>query len=861
MERLVPQVYQPVQRTGMQRYLLNSVGLLLVALFGLAQTVTAQTYHIKTLGEPAEIVGEWKFQPGDNLEWAKPGFADADWKSIRIDQSWGTQGYEGLGGFAWYRVHLRLDPQAIPEPVHNQLGILLGGAPFCPYEVYAGGEKVGSFGTFPPQESFPFEFQTFHPIPFSAISPQGELVVAVRVWRQPAVARMVPGEGGFSNYKPTFGTFSTLEVIRQSIVQQQQLRDLPDIVLTVVFIFFGLYHLQFFFKRRQQLEYLWFGLFAVSFGIDAFWGCHFWVGKLFHNRDSVLRLTLIFTNLDCWLVMGFLWTFLEVPMGKAVRWYRHSFLVLGCFGAGAPRLDWQVGFILLLLAWILPLLGLVLWLVVREAWRGNPEARTITWGVGALAGIQLLEVLEAFRFLPERFSNDLLSFGFLVLLMSMAVALSNRFSRVHGELDALTVSLETKVVERTQQLADANHKLEETVGLLEVAKNDAERKNEELDHKNLELDRNLQELNRINEQLVVSQQQADRIFSALAEALPGTVLDGKYRLDERIGAGGFGIVFRATQLSLNRTVAVKVFRPKPGNDSPEAVERFRLEGISAARLQHRNAIAVLDSGISSDGIAFLVMEYLHGRSLRDELRFHPVLPWRRCREVLTPVAQALVEAHRLGIIHRDIKPENIFLHQTPEGEIVKVVDFGIAKLIGEDSSQMAPQLTGTGVMIGTPLFMAPERLAGDPYDGQSDVYSLGVMLYHMLSGQFPLAVTGGTMMHMAIAHLRGERIPLSRFNPKIPPELEAFVMRLLEPSPQNRPNMAEVVNWLRKAPADYDVMLRPGMVSQELIETLQCTETTNPENLSLETPTRSLIETQGKNILTTLQETKTLGEQ
>src|SRR5262249_48378640 len=161
------------------------------------------------------------------------------------------------------------------------------------------------------------------------------------------------------------------------------------------------------------------------------------------------------------------------------------------------------------------------------------------------------------------------------------------------------------------------------------------------------------------------------IFSALAKALPGTVLDEKYRLDEKIGTGGFGAVFRGTHLGLNRTIAVKVFRPVPGNDSPEALERFLQEGISACKINHPNAVAVLDSGISADGIAYMVMEFLEGNSLADELRRKLRLTIRRTFEILGPVCEVLEEAHRAGIIHRDIKPENIFLSQAKEGLVVK----------------------------------------------------------------------------------------------------------------------------------------------------------------------------------------------
>ncbi|MBX7223696.1 MAG: protein kinase [Blastocatellia bacterium] len=337
--------------------------------------------------------------------------------------------------------------------------------------------------------------------------------------------------------------------------------------------------------------------------------------------------------------------------------------------------------------------------------------------------------------------------------------------------------LEHKVAERTVELA-------ENIEQLRLAKLEAERKNQELDQK-------IKEVARKNQELVASHQQADRIFSALAEALPGTVLDGKYRLDRKIGAGGFGAVFRGTQLALERAVAIKVFRPSPGNDSADAVERFRLEAISASRIQHPNAVAVLDSGISVEGIAYIVMELLAGHSLAQELKFRRQLSLRRTTEILTGVGNALAEAHRLGIIHRDIKPENIFLHRTAEGEVVKVVDFGIAKLVGNESGQDWQNLTATGGIVGTPTYMAPERLRNQPYDGKSDVYSLGVTVFEMLAGRPPFQSAVSGFVDIVMAHLQEIPPRLRDFNPALPPEIEELVLRALEKSPAQRPSAHE----------------------------------------------------------------------
>jgi ligand-binding sensor domain-containing protein len=330
----------------------------------------------------------------------------------------------------------------------------------------------------------------------------------------------------------------------------------------------------------------------------------------------------------------------------------------------------------------------------------------------------------------------------------------------------------------------------------------------EVNRKKEELEKKNEELVKKNEELIESNRRADRIFSALAEALPGTVLDGKYRLDDKIGAGGFGAVYRATHLALKQAVAVKVFKPSPGNDSAVELERFKLEAISACRVNHPNAVAVLDSGISAEGIAYLVMELLDGHTLGSEMREKKVLSIERCAQILLPVCDALSKAHSVGIIHRDIKPENIFLHKTEDGEVVKVVDFGIAKFIEQGPDGGINDLTATGGLIGTPLYIAPERLAMTPYDGRADVYSLGMVLYEMLCGRAPFLLGNRGFAGVMMAHLSQEPPRLREFNPLIPREIEDVVMRTLEKDPQKRPTAKELAREFANAVVNRPVEVR-----------------------------------------------------
>ncbi len=312
------------------------------------------------------------------------------------------------------------------------------------------------------------------------------------------------------------------------------------------------------------------------------------------------------------------------------------------------------------------------------------------------------------------------------------------------------------------------------------------------------------ELKRENDELVQAQKRTDLVFSALAELLPGTVLDEKYRLEEKIGSGGFGAVYRGTHISLNRPIAVKVFRPMAGNDRPEALERFRLEGVSASRINHPNAVAVLDSGITSAGIAYLVMELLEGHTLTEELRAKGRLSLRRALEILAPVCEALAEAHAVGIIHRDIKPDNIFLHCAKDGEVVKVVDFGLAKILGTGPSVGLEAMTIAGAVIGTPTYMAPERLANQPYDGRADIYSLGVILYRMLTGRLPFEPQEGDAYAVMVMHLTEEPPPPRQINPNIPEVVESIIKLTLKKQPGERPTAKEMSAMIGSLCASLD---------------------------------------------------------
>src|SRR3954469_11037046 len=256
------------------------------------------------------------------------------------------------------------------------------------------------------------------------------------------------------------------------------------------------------------------------------------------------------------------------------------------------------------------------------------------------------------------------------------------------------------------------------------------------------------------------------------DPLVGLTLDEKYRLDARIGKGGMGTVYRATHLLIDRPVAIKVLNPHFVEDE-EAQERFRREARAAGRLQHQNVAAVTDFGRTDDGLVYIVMELLEGRTLRDVLSREAPLDAARAVSLMLQISAAVGAAHEAGIIHRDLKPANIFIVQRKDAPpFVKVLDFGIAKLAAEalDGDNDPPTLTQVGAMIGTPRYMSPEQCEGVKLTPASDVYSLGIILYEMLTGTTPF--TGTSPIAIAIKH--------STVPPRRPREIVAGIPAALE---------------------------------------------------------------------------------
>ena len=262
-----------------------------------------------------------------------------------------------------------------------------------------------------------------------------------------------------------------------------------------------------------------------------------------------------------------------------------------------------------------------------------------------------------------------------------------------------------------------------------------------------------------------------------------TIVNDRYEIGKRIGRGGMAEIFQARDILLDRPVAMKVLFPEFATD-PAFVERFRREAQAAANLNHPNIVAVYDWG-KVNNTYYIAMEYVNGRTLADILKQSGTLTPMQVCDVMSEVASALISAHQNGVIHRDIKPGNILVSTTGQ---VKVADFGIARALGAGVEQ---GLTQTGAVMGTATYFSPEQAQGVSTDQRSDIYSLGVVMYEMLSGVAPF--TGENAVAIAYKQVHEHAMPLDQRLTSVPPEVAAIVAKCMEKSPDDRYSSAEEV--------------------------------------------------------------------
>lgn len=278
--------------------------------------------------------------------------------------------------------------------------------------------------------------------------------------------------------------------------------------------------------------------------------------------------------------------------------------------------------------------------------------------------------------------------------------------------------------------------------------------------------------------------QNDDVTAGSSESDPelaaGTLLGGRYRIELRVGRGGMGVVYRATQLALDRQVAVKVLHRDLVRHGGK-VQQLRSEALAASRLRHPNIVTVYDFESTPEGQVYLVMEYLPGPPLDIWLEARPWAPPSTAVAVLKPVCSAVDALHRAGIVHRDIKPSNIVLPPDEDtSDVIKIVDFGIARLAEEEGAREA---SGRH-FVGTPEYLAPEIIDGRRADGRSDVYSLGVTAYEIVTGAPPF--TGDTASAVLMAHITRDPRPPSELVPDLPPAVDEAILCALAKDPEQR---------------------------------------------------------------------------
>jgi serine/threonine-protein kinase len=302
--------------------------------------------------------------------------------------------------------------------------------------------------------------------------------------------------------------------------------------------------------------------------------------------------------------------------------------------------------------------------------------------------------------------------------------------------------------------------------------------------------------------------------SGAPDPLIGRVISDRYRITSLIARGGMGKVYRAEQAPLGRLCAIKVLNPNYSGDAdPEFHKRFFREASITSKITHPNCVTIFDYGTTPDGVLYMVMEYLEGKTLHMALREGGVMHEMRAGRIASQICRALREAHNLGVIHRDLKPANIFLtrpssrardeHGTipppseEDEDFVKVLDFGLVKHLGERPED---QLTQTGLFMGSPKYMAPEQIQGGHVDARTDIYSLGIIMYEMLAGKVPFE--RATSVNILMAHVGEPPPPMREVNPNLlcSPAFEDVVMRCIAKEPNERfTTMDEVLQAIRRA--------------------------------------------------------------
>lgn len=415
-------------------------GLALVTLSLLAVSEGGETAPLLRPDRVESLAGSWRFRAGDQSAWAGSRYDDSSWSTVQVPTGWGRKGPRAA--MAWYRLDLQVEGMPGKPPQDPwRLALLLGKVDSA-YEVYAGGRLLGGVGRLPPDPSPEYDRHRIIPIPRSAVSADGRLVVALRVWKMPETHTHVGG--------PVEGPFLAGPI--EELTRREVTAELPDLVFAAVFLLAGLIHLEIWLGRRERREYLWFALVALDTAAYTFLRTQ-WKYSVSDDFLALKKAEHLLLYLGAASFVQFLWPVLGRAVGPWLRGYQWGNLAVGALVLVTPGLGWNLRVLPLWQAAAVLATAAFLWLVASEAWKGHPEARLLGVGFVVFAAAYLNDAAVDRGFLE---TPRLFPFGFAVFLIAMTLTLSDRFSRAQRDLEELRGRLEERVRERTAQLAEAN---------------------------------------------------------------------------------------------------------------------------------------------------------------------------------------------------------------------------------------------------------------------------------------------------------------------------------------------------------------------------------------------------------------------
>jgi signal transduction histidine kinase/ActR/RegA family two-component response regulator len=393
----------------------------------------------------------WKTQTGDDVRWASPELDDSAWRSVPLPSTWLELGFRGFDGVVWFRRSIDIDPETRLAAHRNELAILFGPSGYGGYQVYAGGRLLGSSRGWSGGLTYPFA-EVFR-VPLEAIDSDGRLLIALRMRREGWIADLRPTAGPMGN-AVALGKERSLRDNARVLWSRLLSSELPLCLLALLFLAAVPYHLLLYWRRRQQAGHLWFALVALCFSVNTI-ASTYWIYEITSRFDLAVRLSDLTGHLAAVFAIQFLWTFFARPVPRLLRAYQLSHAVLALVIGFWPDVRLVVASQGARAVWLLPLLGLVVFLIGQEIRKGDREARAIAVGVLGLIAIELIELSRLVVPLPWLGPMSLAPFGFAAVLIAMSFSLASRFQRVHEELDQLRQTLEQQVRERTAALQAA----------------------------------------------------------------------------------------------------------------------------------------------------------------------------------------------------------------------------------------------------------------------------------------------------------------------------------------------------------------------------------------------------------------------